>query len=197
MISPDVYVHESSYIDSDVTIGPRTKIWHFCHLMRGTKVGSDCVFGQNVMTGSNVRIGDSVKIQNNVSIYEGVEIENDVFCGPSMVFTNVLIPRGAISRKHEFRPTLEKQGATLGANCTIVCGHTIGRHAFVAAGAVITKDVPDFALMVGVPARRAGWVCECGIGLTHHPNPICTACDRRYEIRHEMLRQIAIPKSTS
>jgi len=188
-MSHEAFVHESSYVDSDVSIGEHTKIWHFCHILSDTTIGSRCVLGQNVMAGPRARIGNNVKVQNNVSIYEGVEIEDDVFCGPSMVFTNVANPRSAVSRKHEFRRTLVRRGATLGANCTIVCGHTIGRYAFVAAGAVVTTDVPDFALVMGVPSRRVGWVCECGVRLGGSTDPICPACARRYQERNEVLRQ--------
>ena len=182
-------MHESSYVDAGATVGPRTKIWHFSHVMSDTEIGAGCVLGQNVVAGPRVRVGNNVKIQNNVSIYEGVELEDDVFCGPSMVFTNVVNPRSAISRKHEFKQTLVKRGATLGANSTIVCGHTIGRYAFVAAGAVVAADVADFALVMGVPARRAGWVCECGVRLPSSSAPVCAECGARYEERDGALRQ--------
>ena len=184
-------MHETSHVDEGASIGARTKIWHFCHVLSGTTIGVGCVLGQNVMAGPRVRIGDNVKIQNNVSVYEGVEIEDDVFCGPSMVFTNVATPRSAVSHKHAFQTTLVKRGASLGANCTIVCGHTIGCYAFVAAGAVVTSDVPDFALMMGVPARRAGWVCECGTRLADGPAPICRECGARYKLSEGRLRQCA------
>ena len=154
--------HESSYIDENVTIGEGTKIWHFCHIQSGTTIGKNCSFGQNVNIGNNVKIGDGVKVQNNVSIYEGVELEDNVFCGPSCVFTNVTTPRANFPVHGVYKKTLVKEGASLGANCTIVCGHTIGKFAMIAAGAVVTKDVPDNALMAGVPARQIGWVCECG-----------------------------------
>ena len=161
---PGVRIHESSYVDEPVPIGEGTRIWHFCHVLGEVTIGRHCSIGQNVMIGPRVTVGDDCKIQNNVSLYEGVALEDDVFCGPSCVFTNVVNPRSAISRKTEFRPTLVKRGATIGANATIVCGHTIGSYAFIAAGAVVTKDVPDFALMAGVagaphrldePPRRA------------------------------------------
>jgi len=157
----DYFVHESSYIDENVSIGEGTKIWHFCHVLPHSHIGSQCSFGQNCVVGPNVRIGNGVKIQNNVSIYEGVEIEDDVFLGPSMVFTNVINPRAFIQRKHEFKKTLLKKGCSIGANATIVCGVTVGEYALIGSGAVITKDVPPHALMVGVPARQIGWV---GIG---------------------------------
>ena len=160
--SDNVFVHESSYVDDNVTIGEGTKIWHFCHIQSGAIIGSNCSFGQNVNVGNNVKIGNGVKVQNNVSIYEGVELEDNVFCGPSCVFTNVTTPRANFPVHGVYKKTLVKEGASLGANCTIVCGHTIGRYAMIAAGAVITKDVEDHALMAGVPARRIGWVCECG-----------------------------------
>lgn len=155
-------VHPTAVIDDGAVLGERTKVWHFSHVMGNTAIGSDCSLGQNVVAGPNVTIGNGVRIQNNVSVYEGVTIEDDVFCGPSMVFTNVVNPRAFVSRKDEFAPTLIKRGASLGANSTIVCGSTVGEYAFVAAGAVVTKDVPAYALMVGVPARRAGWVSREG-----------------------------------
>lgn len=156
------FVHESSYVDDNVTIGNDTKIWHFSHILTNTKIGTKCSFGQNSVVGPNVTIGNGVKVQNNVSIYEGVEIEDDVFLGPSMVFTNVINPRAFIVRKEEFKKTLIKKGATIGANATIVCGVTIGEYAMIGAGAVITKDVPDYALMVGVPAEQIGWIDQAG-----------------------------------
>ena len=159
---PKVLIHESSYIDDQVTIGEDTSIWHFCHILSDVTIGRRCTIGQNVMIGPKVTIGNSCKLQNNVSVYEGVTLEDEVFCGPSCVFTNVVNPRSAISRKHEIKPTLIRRGATIGANATIVCGHTIGPFAFIAAGAVVTGDVPAHALMTGVPARRTGWVSERG-----------------------------------
>jgi UDP-2-acetamido-3-amino-2,3-dideoxy-glucuronate N-acetyltransferase len=173
--------HESAFIDDGVEIGEGTTIWHVSHLMRGTRVGKNCRIGQNVVIGPNVAIGDGVKIQNNVSVYEGVTLEDDVFCGPSMVFTNVMNPRSEIPRMDELQKTLVRRGATLGANCTIVCGTTIGRWAFVAAGAVVANDVPEYALMMGVPARRVGWMCRCGVRL-HVDNgaATCASCGRSY-----------------
>ena len=167
MSSEKYFVHESSYIDDNVTIGEGTKIWHFCHIQSGASIGKNCSFGQNVNVGNNVKIGDGVKVQNNVSIYEGVELEDYVFCGPSCVFTNVTIPRAKYPVHGAYKKTLVKEGASLGANCTRVCGVTIGRNAMIAAGAVVTKDVEDNALMAGVPARQIGWVCECGKKLNY------------------------------
>jgi UDP-2-acetamido-3-amino-2,3-dideoxy-glucuronate N-acetyltransferase len=158
-------VHESAYVDDGAVIGAGTRIWHFCHVNGGAVIGPRCSLGQNVVVMSGVVIGANAKIQNNVSVYEGVELEDDVFCGPSMVFTNVYNPRSAVSRKHEYRRTLVKRGASIGANATIVCGHTVGRYAFVGAGAVVNRDVPDHALVAGVPARRIGWMSEAGYRL--------------------------------
>lgn len=175
------FVHPTSTIDQPCEIGEGTKIWHYSHIMGRARIGRNCTIGQNVMVASDVVIGDNVKIQNNVSVYTGVVLENDVFCGPSVVFTNVNNPRSAIPRKDEFRPTRVRQGATLGANCTVVCGHTIGRHAFVGAGAVVTSDVPDHALVVGNPAKIVGWVCECGHRLSlNGKRGQCAACGRKY-----------------
>jgi UDP-2-acetamido-3-amino-2,3-dideoxy-glucuronate N-acetyltransferase len=160
--SAQSFVHESAFVDHGATIGPGTKVWHFTHISAGAKIGRGCSFGQNVYIGNDVQIGDNVKVQNNVSIYDAVTLEDDVFCGPSMVFTNVINPRSAVSRKDEYRRTMVRRGATLGANCSVVCGHSIGEFAFVAAGAVVTRDVPAYALVMGVPARQVGWVSRAG-----------------------------------
>ncbi|HOP95635.1 MAG TPA: acyltransferase [Dictyoglomaceae bacterium] len=186
MLDKNFFVHGSSYIDEDVEIGEGTKIWHFSHILKGSKIGKNCVLGQNVMVGPNVRIGNNVKIQNNVSVYEKVEIEDDVFCGPSMVFTNVINPRAFIERKHEFRKTLVKKGATIGANATIVCGVTIGEYALIGAGAVVTKDVPPYALVVGVPAKQIGWVCKCGVRLEFDEDNMvtCKSCGEKYKLEN-------------
>jgi UDP-2-acetamido-3-amino-2,3-dideoxy-glucuronate N-acetyltransferase len=180
----DYFVHESAYIDTDVIIGAGSKVWHYTHIQSGARIGSHCVFGQNVNVGNNVRIGNYCKVQNNVSIYEGVELEDYVFCGPSMVFTNVLNPRCKYPQRgseHYIR-TVVGEGASMGANCTIVCGNRIGRHAFVAAGAVVTKDVPDYALVVGAPARIVGWVSEAGERLRFDDDGLaeCPRTGQRY-----------------
>ncbi len=191
----DFFVHESSYVDQGALIGAGTRVWHFCHVMSGAVVGERCIIGQNVVISPGVRIGNNVKVQNNVSIYTGVTLEDDVFCGPSMVFTNVLNPRSHVPRKDEFRPTLVKRGATLGANCTIVCGVTLGQSAFIGAGAVVTKDVPDYALLVGNPARLVGWMCACGVKLASGARPpvraTCAACSARYEAAGDQLKPVA------
>lgn len=174
------YLHESSYVDENVVIGEGTKIWYFCHVQSGAQIGDHCVLGQNVNISNNVIIGNRVKIQNNVSVYEGVEIEDDVFCGPSCVFTNDLNPRAAHPKGHaNYKKTIVKKGATIGANATIVCGHCIGKHAMIAAGAVVTSDVPDHALMVGVPAVQTGWVCECGE--IFHDTKYCPKCKKEVD----------------
>lgn len=164
-MSDAVFIHPSSFVDEGARLGPGTKVWHFCHVMPGAVIGAGCSLGQNVVVMPGTRIGDRVKIQNNVSIYEGVVLEDDVFCGPSCVFTNVVNPRSHVSRKEEYRATVVRRGATIGANATVVCGHTIGAYAFIGAGAVVTADVPAYGLMVGVPARRVGWMCHCGVRL--------------------------------
>lgn len=177
-------IHETAIVDAGATIGAGTRIWHWVHVCAGAKIGAGCSLGQNVFVGNDVVIGDHVKIQNNVSVYDAVRLEEDVFCGPSMVFTNVYNPRSAVARKDEYRPTLVKRGATLGANCTIVCGVTIGAHAFVGAGSVINRDVAPNALMVGVPARRVGWMCVCGLRLAGEGEVRC-GCGRAYTITSE------------
>jgi UDP-2-acetamido-3-amino-2,3-dideoxy-glucuronate N-acetyltransferase len=159
------FVHESSYVDEPCVIGEGTKIWHFSHVMKNSRIGRGCNIGQNVVISPDVTLGDNCKIQNNVSLYTGVVLEDHVFCGPSMVFTNVVNPRSEVVRKDEYKRTLVRRGASLGANSTVVCGVTIGQYAFVGAGAVVTKDVPDFALVLGNPARRTGWMCRCGVKL--------------------------------
>ena len=182
------FAHESSYIDDNVVIGEGTKIWHFSHIQSGTKIGQNCVFGQNVNVGNDVTIGNNIKVQNNVSIYEGVELEDYVFCGPSMVFTNILDPRCEFPQrgKEYYVKTLVKRGASLGANSTIVCGNTIGKYVFVGAGAVVTKDIPDHALVTGVPAKITGWMCRCGEKLSLSKDPEsnetenCPRCKREY-----------------
>ena len=196
MVPPaDYFVHESSYVDDGARIGRGSKIWHFSHVMPGAVIGERCNLGQNVVVMPGTRIGNNVKIQNNVSIYEGVELEDDVFCGPACVFTNVLNPRSHVSRKREYRRTLVRRGASIGANATIVCGVTLGEYAFIGAGAVVTSDVPPFALMVGVPARRVGWMCQCGerLPLADH-RAVCAACGAGYDETDGQLRMTAPPK---
>ena len=186
----DYFVHESSYIDEDVKIGIGTKVWFFCHVQKGSRIGEHCSLGQNVNVGNNVIIGDFVKIQNNVSIYEGVKLEDYVFCGPSMVFTNDLTPRSKYPKGADgYKETLVRYGATIGANATIVCGNTIGRWAMIAAGAVVTNDVPDYALVAGVPAKQIGWVCICGEKLATEKEEMysCGECERKYSYESERL----------
>jgi len=185
------FVHPSSYVDEDVKIGEGTKIWHFSHILRNTKIGKKCVIGQNVTIGPEVKIGNNCKIQNNVSVYKGVTLEDEVFCGPSCVFTNVTTPRAFIERKNEFKPTLVKRGATIGANATILCGNSIGKYAMIGAGAVVTSDVEDYALYTGVPAKKAGWVCKCGVVLTRKTTSeqkeelVCANCGSKYMLDGE------------
>lgn len=192
----DYFIHESSYMDDGTIVGAGTRIWHYCHILGGSKIGNGCIIGQNCMIGPDVTIGDRCKFQNNVSVYKGVTLEDEVFCGPSCVFTNVYNPRAFIERKTEFRPTLVKHGATIGANATIVCGATVGRYALIAAGAVIKSDVPDYAVMAGVPARQVGWVCRCGTTLrTSHGQKaigdgahlLCTCCGNEYAVGDSRL----------
>ena len=193
--SPPFFAHESAYIDDGCTIGDGTKIWHFSHVMRGSTIGGHCNIGQNVVISPGVTIGNNVKIQNNVSVYTGVSLEDDVFCGPSVVFTNVVNPSSHVSRRHEYRPTRVARGATLGANSTIVCGLKVGRYAFVGAGAVVTRDVPSHALIVGNPGRVIGWVCECGLKLTAGGQPParsrCAVCAAEYVLREGELQRVS------
>ncbi|MDR9894584.1 N-acetyltransferase [Aetokthonos hydrillicola Thurmond2011] len=182
------FAHESAYIDQPCSIGKGSQIWHFSHVMQDVVIGDKCKIGQNVFIASGVKIGQNVKIQNNVSVYAGVVLEDDVFCGPSCVFTNIKTPRSAFPRntQDDYLITLVKQGATIGANATIVCGHTIGRYAFIGAGSTVTKDVPDYALVYGNPAKRAGWMCECGARLENFTTTtVCKACDRKYQYNGE------------
>lgn len=178
-------IHPTAIIDEGARIGDGTRIWHWVHVCSKARIGSGCSLGQNVFVGNDVEIGNNVKIQNNVSVYDAVRLEDDVFCGPSMVFTNVYNPRSAISRKDAYRQTLVRRGATLGANCTVVCGTTIGEHAFIGAGAVVNRDVPAHALMLGVPARRRGWMCTCGVQLGVGNEVRCSDCGSRYRIEKE------------
>lgn len=186
----DFFCHESSYVDDGAQVGEGTKVWHFSHIQSGAVLGKNCSVGQNVNIGSKAVVGNGVKIQNNVSIYDRVILEDDVFCGPSMVFTNVVNPRSHINRKAEYKETLVKRGSTLGANSTIVCGTTLGRYAFIGAGAVVTKDVPDYALMYGNPARRHGWMCHCGVKLPSREQGrlICEACGSAYMLEGGVLK---------
>jgi UDP-2-acetamido-3-amino-2,3-dideoxy-glucuronate N-acetyltransferase len=190
---PEYFAHESAYVDQPCSIGRGTKIWHFAHVLKGATIGENCVIGQNVVIASTAKIGNGVKIQNNISVYDGVVLEDGVFCGPSMVFTNVINPRSEIVRKSEYKPTLVRRGATLGANCTVVCGHTIGQYAFVAAGAVVTRDVPAFALVAGVPARRIGWICRCAaerLDFDASGAAQCPACGAAYRLEEEEVREV-------
>lgn len=188
---PDYFAHESSDVEKGARVGKGTKIWHFCHIMAGAEIGERCSLGQNVVVMSNVKIGNNVKIQNNVSVYEGVTLEDDVFCGPSCVFTNVTTPRAHVSRKGEYARTLVRRGASIGANATIVAGLTVGEFAFIGAGAVVTSDVAPYALMLGVPARRVGWMCQCGerLHLTDRESA-CARCGWGYREERGRLRPI-------
>jgi UDP-2-acetamido-3-amino-2,3-dideoxy-glucuronate N-acetyltransferase len=186
------FIHESAFVDDGAKIGSGTKIWHFCHVMPGAVIGKGCSLGQNVVVMNGTTIGNNVKIQNNVSVYEGVHLEDDVFCGPSMVFTNVVNPRSHVPRRHEYRKTLVRRGATIGANATIVCGVTLGEYSFVGAGAVVTKDVPAHALVTGVPAAIAGWMCACGVKLEDGLIELtCLACGNRYTRRGDKVARIS------
>lgn len=185
----DYYVHPSSVIDEPVSIGKGTKIWHFCHIMSGTQIGENCKIGQNIYIDKDVKIGNNVKIQNNVSVYKGVTLQDNVFCGPSVVFTNVMNPRSAYPRKiEEYDLTLVKEGASIGANSTIVCGCSVGRYAFIGAGSVVTRDVPDYALFYGIPAKEHGFMCECGVKLKSRADGKqfqCPECDKKYNKTEE------------
>jgi len=176
------FIHPTAVVDEPMEIGEGTKIWHFTHVMSGAKIGENCIIGQNVFIGSGVILGNNIKVQNNVSIYDGVILEDDVFCGPSMVFTNVFNPRSFISRKKEFRKTLVKRGATIGANATIICGNTIGQYAFIGAGSVVTKDVPNYALVYGNPGKVMGWVCQCAEEIAFRSGKaVCKVCGKQYQ----------------
>src|SRR5689334_11943080 len=188
------FIHESAYVDQGASIGAGTKIWHFCQVMPGAVIGARCSLGQNVVVMNVTRIGDNCKIQNNVSVYEGVVLEDDVFCGPSMVFTNVLNPRSHVSRKDEYRKTLVRRGSSIGANATIVCGVTLGEYSFIGAGAVVTKDVASYALMAGVPARRVGWMCQCGERLPDSGAGTCARCGSVYERSGDVVRRAGGPR---
>jgi UDP-2-acetamido-3-amino-2,3-dideoxy-glucuronate N-acetyltransferase len=186
---PDYFVHESSYVDEGVEIGVGTKIWHFCHIMTGARIGGRCNIGQNVLVSPDVTLGNNVKIQNNVSLYTGVIVEDDVFLGPSMVFTNVVNPRSHVNRKDQYKKTLVRRGASIGANATIVCGVTLGTYCFVGAGSVVTRDVPDYALVYGSPARLRGWMCQCGEQLTFEgERAVCRACGDAYRKQGDAVR---------
>ena len=195
----DYFVHESAYVDDNVELGAGTKVWHFSHIQSGSKIGKNCVFGQNVNVGNNVIIGNYCKVQNNVSIYEGVELKDSVFCGPSMVFTNIAEPRVEFPQRGSefYLKTIVKYGASIGANATIVCGHDVGRFAFIAAGAVVTKDVPDYALMAGVPAKRIGWMSRHGVKLPQPDKDGITVCPKsgwKYRQQNGLLRCLDWPE---
>jgi len=195
-INPDFFVHPTSFIDNNVNIGKNTKIWHFSHVLPGSNIGKDCVIGKYVEIGPDVSIGNNCKIQNNVSLYKGVTLEDNVFCGPSSVFTNVINPRADVNRRDEFKDTLIKKGATIGANATIVCGKTLGEYSFIGAGSVVTKNVPDYALFAGVPARHIGWVCDCGNVLSKQAfsettiNLTCNRCKNNFRLFEDKLFSI-------
>lgn len=185
------FIHESSYIEDNVLIGKNTKIWYFCHVSSNVVIGNDCNIGQNIFVDSSVKIGNKVKIQNNVSIYSGVEIQDNVFLGPSCVFTNVINPRSFIERKHEILSTIVSEGATIGANATIICGLTIGKYSMVGAGTVVTKNVPDYALVVGVPSKIIGYVCKCGNRLVKNNEQFnCNECNRKYKLNKTNLEEV-------
>ena len=187
----DFFVHPTAIVDPGARIGPGTKIWHWVHVCAGARIGANCVLGQNVFVGNRVVIGNNVRIQNNVSVYDEVTLEDDVFCGPSMVFTNVVNPRSHVSRKDEYRRTLVRRGASIGANATVVCGYEIGEYAFIGAGAVVTREVPAYALMVGMPARRVSWMCQCGEQLPSRSGAVsCAKCGKRYRIGKHACQSI-------
>jgi len=186
-LGEDVYIHETAWVDDNVQVGNGSMIWHFSHILSNTSIGTKCRLGQNVMVGPNVIVGDNCKIQNNVALYDGVQLEQDVFCGPSCVFTNVLTPRAHIEKKNQFGKTLVRQGATIGANATIVCGNTLGKYCMIAAGAVVTKDVPDYALIAGIPGRRIGWVSRSGERL--NDDLVCPNTGEKY-IKHDGKLQL-------
>ena len=192
LLASDFFVHESAYVDSPSQIGMGTRIWHFSHIMANSRIGKNCNIGQNVVISPGVVVGDNVKIQNNVSVYTGVILEDDVFCGPCMVFTNVVNPRSHLSRKNEYQQTLVRRGASIGANVTIVCGLTIGQYAFIGAGAVVTRDVPDYGLVYGNPARLRGWICQCGVKLrtdskSSSVQATCHSCGEQYLLKNQRL----------
>ena len=191
MKNKDYYIHESSYIDLPCKIGKGTKIWHFSHIMKNSVVGENCNIGQNVVVSPDVKLGNNVKIQNNVSVYTGVICEDDVFLGPSMVFTNVINPRSGVVRRNEFMKTIIKKGASIGANATIICGNTIGRYAFIGAGAVVTKDVPDYALILGNPGKKAGWMSEYGERLEFNKDniAICGKTKSKYGLINNLVKK--------
>jgi UDP-2-acetamido-3-amino-2,3-dideoxy-glucuronate N-acetyltransferase len=193
--APSYSAHATAVIDEGAEIGEGTKIWHFSHIMENSRLGKNCNIGQNVVISPRVRIGDNVKIQNNVSVYTGVELEDDVFCGPSMVFTNVVNPRSHVIRREEYRRTLVRRGASIGANATIVCGVTLGEYSFIGAGAVVTHNVPAYALMAGVPAEQMGWMCYCGVKLPNSPNPTCSSCGRNYLINGLVCTELTLNDS--
>ena len=186
---PGYWAHGSAIIDAGAQVGEGTRVWHWTHVCGGARIGERCSLGQNVYIANNVRIGNNVKIQNNVSLYDGVTLEDDVFCGPSMVFTNVINPRSHVPRKNAYQTTLVRRGVTIGANATVVCGYTLGEYAFIGAGAVVTRDVPPYALMAGTPAKRIAWMCRCGVRLPANPaRASCTACAAQYQIESQSCR---------
>ena len=191
MGTSSIYIHPTAIVDEGATIGPGTKVWHWTHIGSGAVIGENCSFGQNVYVGNAVNIGNNVRVQNNVSIYDGVVLEDDVFCGPSMVFTNVINPRSHVNRKQEYKPTVVKKGASIGANVTIVCGNTVSEYAFIGAGSVVTKDVQAYALMIGNPAKRTGWMCRCGEKFEKKlGTQICSKCQTKFDITENDCREL-------